>query len=126
MNIVTHITEYLAPVMTGLAPCLGEWDESPEEGNTEFLSINLMGGPRPGVIARFHLIDLWYASKRGTQDDAGGKMRAYEKAASIAKYINDNPKSSCFANVIPITDIIGPKTSDEGRNIYKITLQVTV
>lgn len=53
-------------------------------------------------------------------------MRAYEKAASIVQYINDNPKSSCFANVIPITDIIGPKTSDEGRNIYKITLQVTV
>ena len=126
MNIVTHLTEYLAPVLVGLAPCLGEWDESPDEGNTEFLSINLMGGPRPGVISRFHLIDLWYASKRGTADDAGGKMRAYNKAAEIAQYINEHPSSSCFANVIPITDIIGPRTSDEKRHVYKITLQVTV
>lgn len=126
MNIVTHIADYLSPVMDGLSPCLGEWSEGPEEAETEFLSINLNGGMRPGVIARFHLIDLWYVSSRGTQDDEGGKMRAYNKASSIAQYINDNPKSSCFANVVPITDIIGPKTSDEGRNIYKITLQVTV
>lgn len=126
MNIVKAMAEYLATVISGIELTLGEWDDGPEDGDTEYLSINMSGGPRPGVIASFPIIDLWYASKRGVPDQAGGKMTSYETASRIEQYIRDNPKSSCFANVIPITGIIGPRTSNEKRHVYKITLQITV
>lgn len=126
MNIVKAISDYLAPVIGDIVLTLGEWDDGPEDGGTEYLSINMNGGPKPGVIADFPIVDLWYASRRGAPDQAGGKMRAYETADRISQYIKDNPKSSCFANVIPITAIIGPRTSNEKRHVYKITLQITV
>ena len=126
MNIVRAITDYLAPVMGAIEPTLGEWDDGDEDGDAEYLSINLNGGPKPGVIAEFPIIDLWYASRRGVPDQARGKIQSYETANRILQYIKDNPKSSCFANVVPITGIIGPRTSNEKRHVYKITLQITV
>lgn len=126
MNILNAIEEYLSPVTGGIVLTLGEWDDGPEDGDNEYLSVNMNGAPRPGVIADFPIIDLWYASARGAPDQAGGKIKAYEKADSILQYIKSNPKSSCFANVIPITGIIGPRTSNEKRHVYKITLQITV
>lgn len=126
MNIVRAITDYLAPVMGATEPTLGEWDDGEEDGDAEYLSINFNGGPKPGVIAEFPIIDLWYASRRGVPDQAGGKIQSYETANRILQYIKDNPKSSCFANVVPITGIIGPRTSNEKRHVYKITLQITV
>lgn len=126
MNMLKAVTEYLAPVIGDIVPCLGEWEDGDEDGATEYLSINFNGGPKPGVIATFPIIDIWYASARGAPDRAGGKARAYETAERIAQYIRDNPRSSCFANVIPITDIIGPRTSNEKRHVYKMTLQITV
>lgn len=126
MNIVNAIAEYLAPVLQGIELTLGEWDDGSEDGETEYLSINLSGGPKPGVIAEFPMVDLWYVSRRGVPDQAGGKMLSYETVDRIAQYIKDNPKSSCFANVTPITGIIGPRTSNEKRHVYKITLQITV
>lgn len=126
MNILKAITDYLSPVMGEIVPTLGEWDDGPEDGDAQYLSINFNGGPKPGVIADFPIIDLWYASARGAPDRAGGKAASYDTASRILQYIKDNPKSSCFANVIPITGIIGPRTSNEKRHVYKITLQITV
>lgn len=126
MNIVNAISEYLSPVLGDIIPTLGEWDDGPEDGDAEYLSINLNGGMRPGVIADFPVVDLWYASRRGVPDIAGGKMQSYATADRILQYIKSNPKSSCFANVIPIAGIIGPRTSNEKRHVYKITLQITV
>lgn len=126
MNIVNAMSEYLEPVIGDIVLTLGEWDDGPEDGDVEYLSINLSGAPKPGVIAEFPIIDLWYASRRGVPDQAGGKMLSYEAVNRIAQYIKDNPKSSCFANVISIAGIIGPRTSNEKRHVYKITLQITV
>lgn len=125
MNLVEAIVDYLAPVLGSIEPVLGEWEDGPEEASVEFLSINIEGGLRPGVIAKFPIVELWYASKRGAPDAAKGKMDAYRTASRILQYIEDNPRSSCFTNVIPITGIIGPRTSNEKRHVYKITLQIT-
>lgn len=126
MNILDPIIEYLSPALGDIQPTLGEWEDGSEDGATEYLSINFNGAPKPGVIARFPIIDLWYASARGAPDRSLGKEDAYRKASAIAQYIKDNPKSSCFANVVLITDIMGPRVSNEKRHVYKLTIQITV
>lgn len=125
MNMIEAITDWLAPVLGGVSPCLGEWDESPGEELTEFLSINLEGGMRPGPIARFSNVDLYYVSKRDQADMVGGKMAAFEKADDILQYIEAHPSSSCFVNAIPISGIIGPKTTEHHRLVFLINLEIT-
>lgn len=125
MNIIQAITDWLAPVLSGVSPCLGEWDESPGEELTEFLSINLEGGMRPGPIARYSNVDLYYVSKRDQADMDGGKMAAFNKAAEILAYIEATPSSSCFVNAIPISGIIGPKTTEHKRLVFLINLEIT-
>jgi hypothetical protein len=125
MTTLDALIEYLTPAAGSLELCLGEWDESTGEERTEYLSINFDAGAKPDVIATFPIVDLWLVSVRGVNDIAGGKIDWYRRCAAIHQYILDNPSSSCFANVIPIAGIIGPKTSEEKRAIYKITLELT-
>jgi len=126
MNLVQELTDYLAPVTTTMTPCLGLWDESPGEADTEFLSINLAPSPQPGVISLFEHVDLWIVSARDQQDREGGRMAAYSKASAVRQYILANPSSSCFVNVKSITGIIGPMVSEEMRDIYKVTIEITI
>lgn len=125
MNTVDALIEYITPALGTISPCLGVWDESPGEELTEFMSIILESGARPDVIATFQSVDLWLVSVRGVDDMPGGKIGWYRRCDEILQYISANPSSSCFANVIPITGIIGPMTSEEKRAIYKITLELT-
>lgn len=125
MNIVVALTEYLSPVIGDAAVCLGSWDESPGEEDTEFLSVNMDGGSKPGVISRSRIIELYYVSKVGSADLDGGKMNSFNRAYEIAQYIEDNPKSSCFANIILFTGIIGPKETERMRQVYQFSIEVT-
>lgn len=125
MNIVVALTEYLAPVLGDATVCLGAWDESPGEEDTEFLSVNMDGGSRPGVISRSRIIEMYYVSKAGSADLDDGKMDAFNRAYEIVQYIEDNTKSSCFANVILFTGIIGPKETERMRQVYQFSIEVT-
>lgn len=119
------VLEYITPALQGVTPCMGPWDEGPEEASVEFLSINLDGGLRPGVISRTRYVEFWYASKRDQASMDGGKSAAMAVADRISQYIHDNPSSSCFANIIPITDIIGPKVTEHQRLAFNFTIEFT-
>ena len=80
---------------------------------------------RPGVISQHRMIELWFVSIANVNDIDGAKMEAYEKAEAICQYMVDNPTSSCFANVIPIAGIIGPKDTKDMRQVYIIPVEVT-
>lgn len=125
MSFFDNIVEYITPALGGAVPCAGVWDESPGEELTEFLSINLDGGGRPGVISKTAFVDFWFVSKRDQADMVGGKKAAINSALAILEYIEDNPSSSCFANIIPITGIIGPKDTEHKRLAFKITVEFT-
>lgn len=126
MNLIKAFASYLAPVIGAARPCLGEWDEVNEKNKgVEFLSINLKPGLRPGVISQTRMVELWFVSIADVNEIDGAKMAAYEKAEAICQYMVDNPTSSCFANVIPITGIIGPKDTEDLRQVYLIPVEVT-
>lgn len=125
MNLFDAVIDYITPALNGATLCTGAWDESPGEELTEFLSVNLDGGDRPGVISKSAFVDFWYVSKRDQADMVGGKMAAMRSALSLLEYIEDNQASSCFANVIPITGIIGPKDTEHKRLAFKITVEFT-
>lgn len=125
MNLFEAVVDYITPALGSIAPCAGEWDDSPEEALTEFLSINMDGGLRPGVISQTGFIDFWYVSKRDQADMPGGKTAAINSALNLMQYIQDHPSSSCFANVIPITGIIGPKATEQKRLAFKFTIEFT-
>lgn len=125
MNVITKVAEYLAPVLGDIKPCAGVWDEGADEARSSFLSINADGGGRPGVISRNSFIDFWYVTPQNQADKDGGKLEATNKAYEIIQYISDNPSSSCFANVVPITGIIGPKTTEHQRLAFMFTVEFT-
>lgn len=125
MNLFEAVVAYITPVLNGITPCSGAWDESPGEEATEFLSINMEGGLKPGVISKTNYVDFWYASKRDQADMVGGKTAAISTALALMQYIEDNPSSSCFVNVIPITGIIGPKDTEQKRLAFKFTVEFT-
>lgn len=104
---------------------MGEWEDGVDEGGVEFLSINLEGAPRPGVISQVSYVDFWYVSKRDQADMTGGKKSAMDVALGIMQYIQDHQSSSCFVNVIPITGIIGPKATEQKRLAFKFTVEFT-
>ena len=51
-------------------------------------------------------------------------MQYMLEADAIIEYIASNPSSSCFASVIPIAGIIGPKATEENRLVSTITLEI--
>lgn len=128
MTPLDKLLAYLSPAprYDELTPCLGEWTESPEESELRYLSINFDGGPKPGVIARFINVKIVVVGQRDGGNRQGGKMDAYEMASGIMQYIHDNPSSSCFVNIIPNTDIIGPMTTEHSRLCYEINLELTI
>lgn len=126
MNLIKAFTEYLAPVLDGALPWLGMWEDVNENNKrAEYLSINLQPAARPGVISQTRMIELWFVSQANVNDIDGAKMAAYEKAEAICQYMIENPGSSCFANVIPIAGIIGPKDTTDMRQVYLIPIEVT-
>ena len=126
MNLIKAFTEYLAPVLDGALPWLGTWEDVNENNKrAEYLSINLQPAARPGVISQTRMIELWFVSQANVNDIDGAKMAAYEKAEAICQYMIENPGSSCFANVIPIAGIIGPKDTTDMRQVYLIPIEVT-
>ena len=126
MNLIKAFTEYLAPVLDGALPWLGMWEDVNENNKrAEYLSINLQPAARPGVISQTRMIELWFVSQANVNDIDGAKMAAYEKAEAICQYMIENPGSSCFANIIPIAGIIGPKDTTDMRQVYLIPIEVT-
>lgn len=126
MNLIKAFSAYLEPVLDGALPWLGMWEEVSEDNKrSEYLSINLQPGTRPGVISQHRVIELWFVSQANVNDIDGAKITAYEKAERICQYMVDNPTSSCFANVIPIAGIIGPKDTVDMRHVYLIPVEVT-
>jgi hypothetical protein len=119
------VTDYITPALGTVVPCMGEWEDGQDEGAVEFLSINLEGALRPGVISQTNFVDFWYVSKRDQADMIGGKKAAMETALGFMQYISDHKSSSCFANVIPITGIIGPKATEQKRLAFKFTVEFT-
>ena len=127
MSFYEQLTNYLsgAPVYSGLVECLGGWDEDISDDGDRFISINFEGSPPPGVIDVRQNIKLVIVGRRNGPDLPGGKLEAYKDAESIHRYILDNPESSCFANVVCLSGIIGPETTTHKRLCYTIALEIT-
>lgn len=127
MTFYEQLTSYLAgaPVYAQLVECLGEWDEEISDADDRFISINFEPSPRPGVIDIRRNVRLVIAGKRNGPDLPGGKVNALADAEALHQYILDNPESSCFANVICLSGIIGPATTTHKRLCYTIALEIT-
>ena len=127
MTFYEQLTSYLAgaPNYSELVECLGAWDEVISDDNDRFISINLEQSPRPGVIDVRQNVRLVVVGKRNGPDLPNGKVNALNDASLIHRYILDNPESSCFANVVCLSGIIGPATTDHKRLCYTIALEIT-
>lgn len=111
--------------MTGLTPTLGMWRETEATAGKQYLSINLHPGSRPGVVSKVVHVELWYASERESADMDGGKEKAYLKAQEILDHIDSKHNSECFARVISLSGIIGPKETEHLRQAYMIPIEIT-
>lgn len=127
MTVVDKLLEWLGQwdKFDQFETALGDWEEAPNDSATRFLAIMLETGPRPGVVERFNNVRLYVTSQRNAQDIAGAKWEAYELASSLESYIVENPKSSCFENVVLLAGIIGPIMTTQGRACYEINIQLT-
>lgn len=125
MNMLKAITDYLGPVLGDTRPWLGMWDENEGDASNSYLSINFQTGQRPGVISRYRHVELWYVGPRDGSQAFLGKSDAFEKAQAIVDYIDDNPSSSCFTNVVSLSGIIGPKETEHLRQVYLIPIEIT-
>ncbi|WP_288937080.1 hypothetical protein [uncultured Sphingomonas sp.] len=125
MNLAEELRKYLTPAAPGIELCLGPWSDERKDARKRYLSVNFDGGQRPGVISKTRNIDLWFATEQDVRDVVGGVAIGYATASQILEYIEDHPASSCFANVIPIAGIIGPKDTEHKRQAYYIPIEIT-
>lgn len=124
MNIMC-LHDWLKPAVSPMVLCFGPWPDGPGMEDLSFLSINLDGGPRPGVVSRYAVVDLWYASQTGMSTKLGGQLEAAAQAQKVEDFLAAYHPDRPFANINLITGIIGPKTADGGRLVYKMTIEIT-
>jgi len=114
-----------AALPAGVTLLLGPWTDNESDAGRKFLSMYFDGGSPPGPASRSAIIHLWYASPRNGSTATGGQLAALEDVQVIDKFLSELPADRPFANVVPITGIIGPKTADGGRIVYTMTIEVT-
>jgi len=119
------LEQWLSAGVAPVSVVLGPWTDGPGMEAVSFLSVNLDGGAPPGPASRYTLIDLWYASPMGWNDELGGRLRAHRQAQAIEDFLVDLKPARPFSNVKTITGIIGPKIAEGGRVVYKMTVEIT-
>lgn len=126
MSFLTSLQAYLYPGKGVAEYALGEWsDDLDGEKDKSYLSISFQNSERPGVISQTRIVELFVVSPAQAHIRPGGRVSAFESAEKLIQYIIGKPVSSCFANVIPIAGIIGPKVTADKRHVYMIPLAIT-
>lgn len=125
MNIECFQQWLQAGLPAGVTLLLGPWTDNEKDAKRKFLSMYFDGGSPPGPASESAIIHLWYASPRNGSTANGGQLAALADVQAIRAFLKELPPVRPFANVVPITGIIGPKVADGGRIVYTMTIEVT-
>lgn len=128
MNIAQEFINWLQSYssLAGYQLSRGAFVESEDNADQRFIVVQNSGGRRPGIVERYPQIRLLIIGSRYERQVSNGIKDIEDFASGLIDYSNENFKTDCFAQLMPMSDIIGPGFTVEDRPWYELNFEIIV